>query len=115
MNYLLEQHDVEEVQVSDNYHLSRLKERVDRLNDRRLVILHFDCTDQEAAYEAFKGCDVVVNCAFTPGGYVATTKAALKAGANYLDLTSSGEQPEQLKLSDEFQKKRITARSAFGK
>lgn len=114
MIYLLEQDDVEEVQVSDNYHLDRLKERVDRLNDKRLIMRHLDCTDQKAASEAFKGYDVVVNCAFTPGGYVATTKAALEAGANYLDLTSLGEQPEQLKLSDEFENNGITAILSMG-
>ena len=109
MIYLLEQDDVEEIQVSDNYHLERLQERIDRLNDKRLVMEKLDCSHQKAAIEAFTGYDVVVNCAFTPGGYLATTKAALEAGANYLDLTSLGEQPEQLKLSDEFEKKGITA------
>jgi lysine 6-dehydrogenase len=109
MIYLLEQEDVESVQVSDNFYLDRLKERVDQLNDKRLVIKQLDCSDQKKAYEAFKGYDVIVNCAYTPGGYLATTKAALEAGANYLDLTSSGEQPQQSKLHDEFKKKGITA------
>ncbi|MBW1803540.1 MAG: saccharopine dehydrogenase NADP-binding domain-containing protein [Deltaproteobacteria bacterium] len=107
MIYLLEQDDVEEVQVSDIYHMERLKERIERLNDGRLVMQPFDCTDQKAAFEAFKGYDVVVNCAYTPGGYLATTKAALEAGANYLDLVS-GEEPQQRALHDEFKKKGIT-------
>jgi len=109
MIYLLEQEDVESVQVSDNFHLERLKERVDKLDDKRLEMRQLDCSNQKKAYEAFKGYDVVVNCSHTPGGYVATTRAALEAGANYLDLTSSGEQPEQRKLHDEFEKKGITA------
>lgn len=109
MIYLLEQDDVEYVQVSDNFYLNKLKERVDRLNDKRLVMKQLDCSDQKKAYEAFKGYDVVVNCAHTPGGYLAATKAALEAGANYLDLTSSGEQPQQSELHDEFKKKGITA------
>lgn len=109
MIYLLEQDDVEYVQVSDNFYLNKLKERVDRLNDKRLVMKQLDCSDQKKAYEAFKGYDVVVNCAHTPGGYLAATKAALEAGANYLDLTSSGEQPQQSELHNEFKKKGITA------
>jgi lysine 6-dehydrogenase len=109
MIYLLEQEDVEKVFVSDHFHLERLKERVDRLNDKRLVMRQLDCSDQRKACEAFKGYDVVVNCAYTPGGYLATTKAALEVGANYLDLTSMGEQPGQHKLHDEFKKKGITA------
>lgn len=67
MIYFLEQDDVEEVQVSDFYHLDRLKERVDRFKDKRLVIKKLDCADQKAASAAFKGYDVVVNCAYTPG------------------------------------------------
>jgi lysine 6-dehydrogenase len=114
MIYLLEQDDVEKVFVSDNFYLERLKERVDRLNDKRLVVGQLDCSDQKKAYEAFKGYDVVVNCAYTPGGYVAATKAALEAGANYLDLTSMGEQPRQHELHDEFKKKGITAILSMG-
>ena len=109
MIYLLEQDDVEEVQVSDIFHLERLKERVDRLNDGRLVMMKLDCTDEKAAAEAFKGYDVIVNCAYTPGGYLRTTRAALEVGANYLDLSSAGEEPKQVALSDEFRKKGITA------
>ena len=109
MIYLLEQEDVEQVQVSDTYNLARLKERVDRLGDKRLVMINLDCSDQNIASKAFKGYDVVINCAYTPGGYLATTRAALEAKANYLDLTSMGQEPEQLDLHDEFCKKGLTA------
>jgi len=108
MIYLLEQEDVEEIQVSDVYHLDRLEERVKGLNDDRLIIKPFDCTDFKAAAEAFKGYDVVVNCAMTPGGYLPTTKAALEVGANYLDMVSAGEEDEQLALHEEFLEKNIT-------
>jgi saccharopine dehydrogenase-like NADP-dependent oxidoreductase len=90
MIYLLEQEDVKEIQVSDNSHMERLRERVDKLNDKRLILRQLDCTDQKTAVEAFKGCEVVINCAYTPGRYLNTMKAALEAGANYLDLTSMG-------------------------
>ena len=109
MIYLLEQEDVEKVMVSDNYHLGRLKQRVERLDDRRLVMMALDCSDRKAAAEAFKGYDVVVNCAFTPGGYLETTKAALEAGAHYLDLTSIGQQPQQHELHEQFEKRGVTA------
>lgn len=105
MIYLLEQDDVEEVQVSDLYNLDRLKERVDYLNDKRLVMKSYDCTDVKAAVEAFRGYDVVVNCAFIHGSFMQATKAALDASVNYLDLVSAGEEEEQLKLHEEFQKK----------
>jgi len=108
MIYLLEQEDVKEIQVSDNSHMERLRERVDKLNDKRLILRQLDCTDQKTAVEAFKGCEVVINCAYTPGRYLNTMKAALEAGANYLDLTSMGEEPKQLALSEEFNKKDIT-------
>jgi lysine 6-dehydrogenase len=109
MIYLLDQDDVETIQVSDNFHLDRLKERVDRLNDKRLVVRKLDCSDRKEACEAFSGYDVVINCAHTPGGYFAATRAALEVGANYLDLTSSGEQQKQSELHDEFKQKGITA------
>jgi len=109
MIYLLEQEDVEKVFVSDNFHLERLQERVKRLNDKRLVMGQLDCSDQKNASEAFKDYNVIINCAYTPGGYEATTRAALEARANYLDLTSMGEQPRQHELHDEFKKKGITA------
>jgi lysine 6-dehydrogenase len=107
MIYLLEQNDVEEIFVSDIFHLERLKERVDRLNDNRLVMRELDCTDQESTAKAFKGYNVIINCATTKGRYLSTTKAALEAGANYLDLVS-GEEQQQLALSYEFEKKGIT-------
>jgi len=72
------------------------------------VMGELDCTDQESAAKAFKGYDVIVNCAMTKGRYLPTTKAALEAGANYLDLVSQGEEPHQLALNDEFKKKGIT-------
>jgi len=108
MIYLLEQDDVEKVQVSDVRHFERLKERVTNLNDKRLEMIELDCTDQQAAVEAFKGFDAVVNCAYSPGGYLRTTRAALEAGANYLDLVSMGEEAEQKKLHDDFKRRDIT-------
>ena len=108
MIYLLEQDDVAEVQASDIFHLERLQERVQRLNDKRLSMRELDCTDQKAAAEAFKGYDVVINCAMTPGGYLATTEAALEAGCNYLDLVSMGEELNQSNLHYTFKNSLIS-------
>jgi lysine 6-dehydrogenase len=107
--YLLEQDDVKEVQVSDCYNLDRLKERVDRMRDSRVRMVSLDCTDETAASRAFKGYDVVVNCAFTPSAFIRTTRAAMKAGAHYLDLTSAGEEGAQKELHEEFSKRGRTA------
>ncbi|MBW1804187.1 MAG: saccharopine dehydrogenase NADP-binding domain-containing protein [Deltaproteobacteria bacterium] len=114
MIYLLEQEDVEEVQASDAYGLDRLKKRVAKLNDNRLKMIELDCSDQNAAREAFSGYDVVVNCAFTPGGYLETTRAAFEVGAHYLDLTSMGQQPLQHELHGEFEKRGLTAILSMG-
>ena len=106
--YLLEQEDVKEIQISDRYQLDRLKERVDRLQDGRIVMRSMDCTDEKTAASAFKGYDVVVNCAFTPGAFLKTMKAALRAGAHYLDLVSAGEEEQQLALGGEFERAGVT-------
>lgn len=109
MIYLLEQDDVEEIQVSDIYHLERLEERVACLNDKRLVMRQLDCTDPKATAEALKGYEVLVNCAMTPGRYTVTMKAALEAGVHYLDLVAPGEEQQQLALHEQFKQKGITA------
>ncbi|MCI4646369.1 MAG: saccharopine dehydrogenase NADP-binding domain-containing protein [Hyphomonadaceae bacterium] len=104
MIYLLDQEDVTEVFVSDPYNTDRLAARVDALGDARLTLSDLDCTDEEAAAKAFEGYDVVLNCAMSPGKYIDTTRAALRAGANYLDMTSFGQEPMQFALHDEFEK-----------
>lgn len=108
MIYLLEQDDVEEVFVSDNFNLDRLTERVKRLNDKRLVMAELDCTDETAATKAFTGYDVVLNSAMIRGHYIKTTRAALAAGAHYLDMTSLGEEPLQMELHESFKEKDLT-------
>ena len=108
MIYLLDQDDVEEIFVSDMYNIDRLKQRVNDLNDNRLVMAELDCTDEAAAAEAFKGYDVVLNSAMTRGHYIKTTRAALKAGVDYLDMTSLGEEPLQMELHDQFKEKGLT-------
>ncbi len=105
MIYLLEQEDVEEIQVSDVFHLDRLEERVRRLDDKRLVMRSLDCTDQAAATDAFRGYDLVVHCAHTPGRAAETMKAALASGIHYVDLGSPRDETQQLALHREFEKR----------
>ena len=108
MIYLLDQDDVEEIFVSDMYNIDRLKQRVNDLDDKRLVMAELDCTDEAAATAALEGYDVVLNSAMTRGHYIKTTRAALKAGADYLDMTSLGEEPLQMELHDQFKEKGLT-------
>ena len=114
MIYLLEQKDVEKITATDFYNLERLEARVKSLNDPRLSWLKLDSTNEEEAYKVFKGSDVVVNCAYTPGGYYNTTKAAMRAGGNYVDLGATDETDKIFTLSDGFKEKNVTAITSMG-
>ena len=114
MIYLLEQSDVEEVYATDNFNLERLKERVEVLNDDRLHMGKLDCTSEDATYDAFKGFDALINCAHIPGYYLNTTRGALRAGANYIDLGSSGQDAQIFALGEEFRRKNRTAITSMG-
>jgi saccharopine dehydrogenase-like NADP-dependent oxidoreductase len=102
MIYLLDQRDVSEIRASDVQDFDRLKTRAQKLGDPRLRVHQLDCTDEDAATSHFEGCDVVINSAMIRGHFIKTTRAALNAGANYLDMTSLGEEPQQLALHDKF-------------
>lgn len=114
MIYLLEQGDVDKILATDNYNLARLEKRVEILGDDRLSMAKLDCTNEDASAVAFKGYDVVVNCAHIPGFYLNTTRGALRAGANYIDLGSSGQDREMFELSDEFRRRNRTAITSMG-
>jgi len=114
MIYLLEHDDVEIVLATDNYYLDRLKARITRLDDPRIRYKQLDCTDEEAAAEAFKGYDGVVNCAHTPGSYVYTTRAALRAGCDYIDMGAMGDEAEIFSLHEDFKAKGLTAITSMG-
>jgi len=108
MIYLLDQKDVTQIFVSDAFNLERVHERVARLNDKRLTVAELDCTDEEAASAAFTGYDIVINSAMVRGHFLKTTRAALAAGAHYLDMTSLGEEPQQFALHTQFERKGLT-------
>ncbi len=108
MIYLLDQEDVTEVYVSDVRGIDVIHERIARLNDKRLVAGELDCTDEIASAKAFRGYDVVINSAMIRGRYVKATRAALAAGAHYLDMTSLGEEPLQFALHERFERQGLT-------
>ena len=114
MIYLLEQGDVDKILATDNYNLERLEKRVEALGDDRLSVAKLDCANEEASAEAFMGCDVVVNCAHIPGFYLNTTRSALRAGANYIDLGASGQDREIFELGEEFRKRDRIAITSMG-
>jgi lysine 6-dehydrogenase len=108
MIYLLDQEDVSEILVSDVHNMERVRERVARLDDRRVVATELDCTDEQRAAQAFSGYDIVINSAMIRGRFTKCTRAALAAGAHYLDMTSLGEEPQQFALHAEFERKGLT-------
>ena len=111
--YLLEQKDVTEIRAAD-IRDDILKEMAVRLDDERLSTRYLDLRDYEMSVQAFQGYDVVLNCALTMGGYVKTTKAALEAGANYLDLTTKGEREAQKALDHKFKEKGLVCVQNMG-
>jgi saccharopine dehydrogenase-like NADP-dependent oxidoreductase len=102
LTYLKEQGEISEILVTD-IDEGRLKELVTWLNDKRFSYKFLDSRDYESLVSATKGYDVVLNVAAVRDKLPAT-KAALMAGANYID---SGAAPAdaQLELSDEFKKR----------
>ena len=108
---LLRQDDVSEIVVADISE-EKAKERVVTLNDKRLVAKFVDLSDEENTVALFKGADVVMNSALFDTSLQAT-RAAAKAGANYIDLGSPCWEA-QLALSDEFRKRGVTAVLGLG-
>lgn len=104
MIYLLDQEDVTEILVSDAHRMDLVQQRIARLADKRLVAAQLDCTDEQAATAAFRGYDVVLNSAMIRGHFIKATRAALAAGAHYLDMTSLGEEPLQFALHEQFER-----------
>ncbi len=114
--YLLRQKDVSQIVVSARS-ADKLKQLVAELGDDRLVAKPTDLSDIEGAAKVFMGADVVLNCAYegysTDDHYVdlelPTLKAALKAGVNYISVGGKAPEPEELALSDEFERKGLLA------
>lgn len=108
---LLQQDDVSEIVVADISE-EKAKERVATLADKRLVAKFVDLSDEKGSAALFKGADVIINAASFDTALQAT-RAAAKAGVNYIDLGSE-ETQAQLALHDEFKKKGVTAIPGVG-
>ncbi len=111
--YLLEQRDVSEILAVD-IREDMLQEMLVRIDDKRLITKYLDLVDYEGSVRVFKGYDVILNSALTLGYYVKTTKAALEASANYLDLTTKGEREAQKALNEEFKRKGLVCVQDMG-
>jgi saccharopine dehydrogenase-like NADP-dependent oxidoreductase len=80
------------------------RERVEALNDPRLVPAFCDAADAASLREACRGSDVIINC-INAGNLVACQQAAVDVGAHYLDLGSWPEETQiQLSLGPLFEK-----------
>lgn len=105
--YLKEQEDISDVLVTD-INGESVKERVAWLNDKKFSAKAVDATDYDSLVSVMRGCDVALNVARTPHMRLIATKAALEAGANYIDSGVGGEEA-QLALGNEFKKKGLIA------
>ena len=112
INCLLEQSDVSQLVLTYFTSEATVKERIARLGDKRLEAKPLDLMDVKSAIKIFQGADVIYNAASIPT-LVSTMKAAIEAGANYLDLGAFDKSPQRA-LSDEFKKKGITAILGMG-
>ena len=86
----------------------------DSIGQARFTGTVVDVTDYEGLVGVLRGNDLVMNCAAMAGHYFSATKAALEAGANYMDVGSFGEEDAQLSLDAEFKKKRLVAVLGMG-
>ncbi|MCS0787588.1 saccharopine dehydrogenase NADP-binding domain-containing protein [Cytobacillus firmus] len=110
---LLENTEVKEVVVGDIL-LQKAEERVKQIADSRLSAKKINVLNEEETAEIIKDFDVVINSgpAFLCPN---VTRAALRAGVNYVDLGAWPEETEeQLSLSAEFEAKGITAVLGMG-
>lgn len=110
---LLENSEVNEVMVADILY-EKAEERVELIGDPRLTAKQINVLNEDETAEIISDFDVVINSgpAFLCPN---VTRAALKAGVNYVDLGAWPEETEeQLKLGAEFEAKGITAVLGMG-
>ena len=106
VTYLKEQKDITEILVTDIQE-ARLKEEVAWLKDKRFSARVLDGNDYNALVSSIKGYDVVLNVSAIPNK-LGQAKAALQAGANYID-SGFGAEMARAELDREFKKKGLLA------
>lgn len=106
LTYLKEQQDISEILVTDIQE-AKLKKEVAWLKDKRFSAKVLDANNYEVLVAAIKGYDVVLNVSAIPNK-LPQAKAALKAGANYID-SGFGAEEARMELDREFKTKGLTA------
>jgi len=105
--------DVEEVRVADK-RIDVAERLAGYLKSDKVSVHKVDASNVDDLLRITKGVDVVVNAA-VPWLNIPIVRAALKSGANYLDLASMYETiDEQLGYSDEYRKAGLTAVMGMG-
>jgi saccharopine dehydrogenase-like NADP-dependent oxidoreductase len=98
--------DFEEIVIAD-VDLERAEAFARELGDDRVRAIRADATDEDALTKTFSGFDVVANCTIYHFG-LGATKAAIKAGINYLDLGGLFNTPRQLELDADAREAGVT-------
>ena len=91
--------EFEEIVVAD-LNLEKARALAAELGGGRVRALQVDAGDERRLSEQLKGFDVVANCTTYHFGMKAT-RAAIRAGVNYLDLGGLFNTPKQLELDEE--------------
>lgn len=91
--------EFEEIVVAD-LNLPKARALAEELGGGRVRAEQVDASDEQALSQRLKGFDVVANCTTYHFGLTAT-RAAIRAGVNYLDLGGLFNTPRQLELDAE--------------
>ncbi len=98
--------EFEEIVVAD-LNLEKARALAAELGGGRVRALQADAGDERRLSEQLKGFDVVANCTTYHFGMKAT-RAAIRAGVNYLDLGGLFNTPKQLELDEEARASGVT-------
>ncbi|HYY93883.1 MAG TPA: saccharopine dehydrogenase NADP-binding domain-containing protein [Pyrinomonadaceae bacterium] len=98
--------EFEEIVVAD-LNLEKARALAAELGGGRVRALQVDAGDERRLSEQLKGFDVVANCTTYHFGMKAT-RAAIRAGVNYLDLGGLFNTPKQLELDEEARASGVT-------
>src|SRR6266851_1427100 len=88
--------DFEEIVIADA-DIQKAQALAEGLGDGRVRAEQIDVSDENALAGKLRGFDVVANCTTYHFGLIAT-RAAIRAGVNYLDLGGLFNTPKQLEL-----------------
>jgi saccharopine dehydrogenase-like NADP-dependent oxidoreductase len=98
--------DFEEIVIADA-DLERAQALATELGGDRVRAIRADAANEAGLTETLRGFDVVANCTTYHFGLIAT-RAAIKAGVNYIDLGGLFNTPRQLELDAEARQAGVT-------